>query len=156
MLIKTTNINSSLKESVGLHYDQLLGKGNKLGSIYIKCTHRNIFCTLMDTLNKKVKTSCSLRVPSYENEYNERENLYTRGLLLGKLFAEKATSLGYGRVIIYLTGTSRGRSGLIRSLNKSSLDVYSIVLATSKPHNGCRPAKTRRKKFRSRVKGLKA
>ena len=49
-----------------------LENGQKLGSIYTNCTKRNIFCTLTDTLSRKVKSSCSLRVPNYKNEFNER------------------------------------------------------------------------------------
>ena len=74
---------------------RFLENGQKLGSIYINCTKRNIFCTLTDTLSKKVKSSCSLRVSNYKNEFNERETLCTRGLLLGKFFGSKVVSLGY-------------------------------------------------------------
>ena len=46
-----------------------------LRSIYISCTKRNIFCILTDTLSKTVKSSCSLRVSIYKNEFNNRESL---------------------------------------------------------------------------------
>ncbi len=132
-----------------------LKKETKLGSVYIRCTKRNIFCTLVDPLSKKVRTSCSLQVPQYKNEYNERENPYTRGLLLGSLLAERTISLGYNKLVIYLVGTSAGRLGVVRSLGKSDINIHSIVLATCMPHNGCRPAKVRRKKYRTKVKGFK-
>lgn len=129
-------------------------KKDNLGYIYISCTKRNIFCTLVDSVNKKVKTSCSLRVPPYQNEYNERENIYTRGLLLGKLFAEKVIFFGYNKAVVHVSGTSKGRSGVVRSLSKTGVDICSMVLSTSTSHNGCRPSKARRKKFRSKVKGF--
>ena len=131
-----------------------LENGQKLGSIYINCTKRNIFCTLTDTLSRKVKSSCSLRVPNYKNEFNERENLYTRGLLLGKFFGSKVVSLGYNFFLIYFTGSNKGRSGVVRSLSKTGIEIYSTVLITHKAHNGCRPAKNRRKKFRTKVKSI--
>nr|YP_011008054.1 ribosomal protein S11 [Desmarestia aculeata]WBP69920.1 ribosomal protein S11 [Desmarestia aculeata] len=127
-------------------------KINKVGSVYIKCTKRNIFCTLINPLNKKVETSCSLRVPTYDNKHNERDNLYTRAVLLGKLLAQKTIDLGYKELIIYLTGMNKGQLAIIRSFSKVELEIDSIVLVTSNPHNGCRPAKVRRKKFRSKVR----
>jgi len=124
----------------------------KLGSLYIKCTKRNIFGTLINPLNKKVETSCSLRVPAYDNKYNERDNLYTRAVLLGRFLAQKTIDLGYRELIIYLTGSNKGQLAIIRSFDKVEIDIDSIVLSTRNPHNGCRPAKVRRKKFRSKVR----
>nr|YP_009330423.1 ribosomal protein S11 [Coccophora langsdorfii]ANS72195.1 ribosomal protein S11 [Coccophora langsdorfii] len=126
-----------------------------LGLIYLKSTKRNIFCTLVDYASKTVKSSCSLRVPVYKNEFNERENLYTRGLLLGKLFGNKIISLGYKKIIVYVAGTSKGRSGVVRSFSRLGIDIYSIVLITRTAHNGCRPVKRRRKKLRTKVRGFK-
>nr|QWK44254.1 ribosomal protein S11 [Hedophyllum nigripes]QWK44301.1 ribosomal protein S11 [Hedophyllum nigripes] len=125
----------------------------KKGIIIIKSTKRNVFCTLMDTDEKKVKTSCSLRVPSYENEYNERENLYTRGLLLGNLFGDKAIRLGYTEFAIFLgSGINKGRRGVVRGLSKKGVKITFLHLGTRAPHNGCRPVKVRRKKFRTKPK----
>lgn len=126
----------------------------KKGIILIKSTKRNVFCTLLDTDEKKVKTSCSLRVPSYENEYNERENLYTRGLLLGNLIGNKAVELGYTEFMIFLgSGINKGRRGVLRGLSKKKgIKITFLSLGTRSPHNGCRPVKVRRKKFRTKPK----
>nr|QWK44995.1 ribosomal protein S11 [Analipus japonicus] len=132
-----------------------LVKGGHLGSVYIKCTKRNIFCALINTLENKVITSCSMRVPPYENEFNERENLQTRGFSLGRFFGEKLFALGHTKLILYLNGKSKGRSGVIEGLDDLGIDIHSVVLITSHPHNGCRPPKTRRKKFRTKAKFLK-
>lgn len=128
---------------------------NKLGSVYLRCTKRNIFCTLIDCDSNSIKTSCSLRVPYYKNEFNERDNLYTRGLLLGKLFGNKIISLGYKKVIVHVVGTSKGRFGVIRSFSKLGIDVHSIALVTRTAHNGCRPVKKHRKKLRTKVVSFK-
>ena len=72
-----------------LYPTRLLENEHKLASICINCTKRNVLCTLTDTLSTKVKSSCSLRVPNYKNEFDEREKLYTRGLLLGMFFGSK-------------------------------------------------------------------
>ena len=151
---KTFNNSKGMSTKTFLRPIRFLENEQKLGSIYINCTKRNIFCTLTDTLSKKVKSSCSLRVPNYKNEFNERENLYTRGLVLGKFFGSKVVSLGYKKILIYFTGSNKGRSGVLRSLSKTGIEIYSTVLITQKAHNGCRPAKNRRKKFRTKVKGI--
>nr|YP_010485667.1 ribosomal protein S11 [Sargassum macrocarpum]YP_010485704.1 ribosomal protein S11 [Sargassum serratifolium]UVW81776.1 ribosomal protein S11 [Sargassum macrocarpum]UVW81813.1 ribosomal protein S11 [Sargassum serratifolium] len=127
----------------------------KFGSVYLRCTRRNIFCILADCESNAIKTSCSLRVPDYKNEFNERENLYTRGLLLGKLFGNKIISLGYKKIIVHVVGTSKGRFGVVRSFSKLGIDIHSIILTTRTGHNGCRPAKRRRKKLRTKVMGFK-
>nr|QWK44918.1 ribosomal protein S11 [Pseudochorda nagaii] len=125
----------------------------KKGTIYVRCTKRNVFCTLMDTLDKKVKTSCSMRVPAYENEYNERENPYTRGLLLGNLFGDKTIELGYNDLTIYLgAGINKGRRGVVRGLGEKGIKITLVQLGTGYPHNGCRPSKIRRKKIRTKPK----
>nr|YP_011008333.1 ribosomal protein S11 [Scytothamnus australis]WBP70304.1 ribosomal protein S11 [Scytothamnus australis] len=123
----------------------------RIGVIYVTCKKRNLYCSLVDATNGKVLTSCSLRVPKYENKYNERENLYIRGLLLGNLFAERVQKLNYSEVFLFLTGKSRSSSGLLRSFEENaSLKIISITLSTNKPHNGCRPEKVRRVKLRSK------
>ena len=90
---------------------------------------------ITDTLSRKVKSSCSLRVPNYKNEFNERENIYTRGLLLGKFFGSKVVSLGYIFFLIYFTGSNKGRSGVVRSLSKTGIEIYSTVLITHRTYN---------------------
>ena len=129
---------------------------NKKGNIYVKCTSRNIFCTLLDVQSKKVKTSCSLRVPQYENEFNERENLFKRGMLLGELFGDKTLELGFREVAIYLdSGINKGRRGFLRGLvkkRKKRIKTTFIHLSKGYPHNGCRPSKICRKKIRTKVK----
>nr|QWK44765.1 ribosomal protein S11 [Pleurophycus gardneri] len=161
MLAKIDNINLFLnsvkplvgKEGVLENQNKGLVNKEKSGVILIKSTKRNVFCTLMDTQEKKVKTSCSLRVPIYENEYNERENLYTRGLLLGNLFGDKAIELGYTEFMIYLgSGINKGRRGVVRGLSKKGVKITFLHLGTRYPHNGCRPVKVRRKKFRTKPK----
>ena len=124
----------------------------KFGKIYIKSTRKNIFCTLIDIKDKKVKTSWSLRVPNYENEFNERENLFDRGMILGQLFGDKVIELGYKEVFIYLNSDiNQGRDGVLTGLGQK-IKISFIQLAKTLSHNGCRPAKMRRKKVRTRYR----
>nr|YP_009341739.1 ribosomal protein S11 [Sargassum aquifolium]YP_010401948.1 ribosomal protein S11 [Sargassum feldmannii]ALE29505.1 ribosomal protein S11 [Sargassum aquifolium]UQV81123.1 ribosomal protein S11 [Sargassum feldmannii] len=144
-----------VKNTLTVRYLNDNTRTNKLGSVYLRCTKRNIFCTLVDCKSRAIKTSCSLRVPDYKNEFNERENLYTRGLLLGKLFGNKIISFGYNKIIVHIMGTSKGRFGVVRSFSKLGINIHSIVLITRTAHNGCRPVKRRRKKLRTKVVGFK-
>ena len=131
--------------------EKLLKK--KKGNIYIKSTSRNIFCTLIGIEDKKVKTSCSLRVPEYINEFNERENLFKRGILLGEVLGDKIIMLGYKEVAIYLDfDINRGRKGVIIGLKKKRIKISFIQLSKGYSHNGCRPKKIRRKKVRTKFK----
>nr|YP_010401985.1 ribosomal protein S11 [Sargassum mcclurei]UQV81160.1 ribosomal protein S11 [Sargassum mcclurei] len=145
----------AVKNTLTVRYLNNNTRTKKLGSVYLRCTKRNIFCTLVDCKSNVIKTSCSLRVPDYKNEFNERENLYTRGLLLGKLFGNKIISLGYKRIIVHIVGTSKGRFGVVRSFSKLGIDIHSIALITRTAHNGCRPLKRRRKKLRTKVAGFR-
>nr|QWK44213.1 ribosomal protein S11 [Akkesiphycus lubricus] len=151
MLIEKSNSKSHIIDG----NSSLVGLKTKVkkGTVFIRCSKRNVFCTLMDTLDKKVKTSCSMRVPAYENEYNERENPYTRGLLLGNMFGNKTSELGYNDLTIYLgAGINKGRRGVVRGLGQKGIKISLIQLGTGYPHNGCRPSKVRRKKFRTKPK----
>lgn len=125
----------------------------KRGNVYIRSTNRNIFCVLLDTQDKKVKTSCSLRVPEYENEFNERENLFKRGVLLGELFGNKIEKLGYTEIVVYLdSNINKSRKGVMVGLKKKKVKIPLIQLLKGYPHNGCRPSKVRRKKIRTKPK----
>nr|YP_009058560.1 ribosomal protein S11 [Sargassum hemiphyllum]AIM19583.1 ribosomal protein S11 [Sargassum hemiphyllum]UDY71307.1 ribosomal protein S11 [Sargassum hemiphyllum var. chinense] len=145
----------AVKNVLNIRYLNDNTRTKKLGSVYLKCTKRNIFCTLVGRESNLIKTSCSLRVPDYKNDFNERVNLYTRGLLLGKLFGNKIISLGYKKIIVHIAGTNKGRFGVVRSFSKLGIDINSIVLTTKIAHNGCRPIKRRRKKLRTKVVGFK-
>ncbi len=149
MSIKTSDLNLSYIDSSVKEIESKIKKGN----IYIKSTRRNIFCTLMDIQEKIIKTSCSLRVPQYENEFNERENLFKRGILLGELFGDKVVELGYTEVSIFLdSNINKGRKGVVKGLGKKKLKISFIELSKGYPHNGCRPGKMRRKKVRTKLK----
>nr|WBP70025.1 ribosomal protein S11 [Ecklonia cava subsp. stolonifera] len=152
--VKISGVNLVKDEDLKISNKGLLKTNNeKKGIVFIKSTKKNVFCILMDSDEKKVKTSCSLRVPVYENKYNERENLYTRGLLLGNLFVEKAIELGYTEFTIFLgSGINKGRRGVIRGFSKKGVKIVFLHLGTRYPHNGCRPVKVRRKKFRTKSK----
>lgn len=153
MLIKTSivdSMSSCLKKTFKSFSTE---NSVKRGNVFVKSTSKNIFCTLMDLKDKKVKTSCSLRVPEYQNEFNERVSLFKRGILLGQLFGDKIIELGYTEVYIYLDcGINKGRKGVVKGMGQKTIKISFIQLLKGYPHNGCRPAKLRRKKVRTKHK----
>lgn len=147
--LKSVNFSSMSK----IPQDKKKEVNTKRGNVYIKSTNRNIFCILLDMQDKKVKTSCSLRVPEYENEFNERENVFERGILLGELFGDKVENLGYTEIVVYLDfNINKGRKGVMIGLRKKKVKISLIELLKGYPHNGCRPSKIRRKKIRTKPK----
>ena len=116
--LKSVNFSSMSK----IPQDKKKEVNTKRGNVYIKSTNRNIFCILLDMQDKKVKTSCSLRVPEYENEFNERENVFKRGILLGELFGDKVENLCYTEIVVYLDfNINKGRKGVMIGLKKKKL-----------------------------------
>nr|YP_009549885.1 ribosomal protein S11 [Cladosiphon okamuranus]AYW52599.1 ribosomal protein S11 [Cladosiphon okamuranus] len=165
MLIKSFLMNFSLKQgsfffssfskskSKILKAKSPFRRPNKRGSIYIKSTKSNLFCTLMDVKEKKVKTSCSLKVPEYDNEFNEKVNPFKRGKLLGEVFGKKTRELGFTEVGIYLdSNMNQARKGFLQVFGRKKIKISFIQLSKAYPHNGCRPSKVRRKKLRTKVK----
>ena len=118
---------------------------NNTGNIYIKSTKNNVFCSLLDLNDNKIKVSCSLRVVKYDNEFNERVNLFKHGILLGQIFGNKVSALGYKKIFIYLdSGINKGRKGVLKGLSQNLFKISFIQLSKNYPHNGCRPPKRRR------------
>jgi small subunit ribosomal protein S11 len=58
--------------------------------------------------------------------------------------AKVAVDLGLKKVDVFVKGPGSGRDSAIRTLAASGLDIISIRDITPLPHNGCRPAKSRR------------
>ena len=128
----------------------------KYGYLVIRCTKNNIFCSVHNCDTRKTETSSSLRVPPHKSEFNEKENVYTRGLILGKVFGNKLISLGYTHLVIFVKGFSKARAGVLESLYEfheaRDFTLIDVIVMTNDPHNGCRPRKPPRKKSRVRAK----
>jgi len=122
-------------------------ESNKLGYVYITSTRRNLFCTIVDSVDKKVKFSCSYGLAKTD----ARKLGYVPGKLLGQLFVNKIKSLKYNKVYIVLVGIGSGRIPIINSFRNSDINVLGVTDNTLCPHNGCRPKKLRRKKLRTKI-----
>lgn len=122
---------------------------NKVGIIHVRSTKRNTVCSLVDLNDRKVKFSRSLGC--LKDASVEKRNHYTSVRLLSRLFVQKIKELGYGNVSVILRGLGPGRAAVINCIREHELRVGLIKDLTSSAHNGCRPPKTRRKKFRTRT-----
>lgn len=122
---------------------------HKMGILYIISTKRNIKCTFVDPVEKKVKTSCSLGVIRIDNKALTTE--YERANQMGLLIAQKIQDLKYTKISIILRGLSINRKAVIKGLERSNFIVDKLIDITLSPHNGCRLPKVRRKKFRTKV-----
>nr|YP_009672645.1 ribosomal protein S11 [Dictyopteris divaricata]QDB64130.1 ribosomal protein S11 [Dictyopteris divaricata] len=119
---------------------------NKHGIVYIRGTKRNTFCVLIDGSDQKVKISSSVGSIS-----PDKASPYVTTKLLAQYFVQRLIDLKYVRVSVVLRGLGVGRGVVINSLRNSGLHLHTIKDTTLSPHNGCRPPKVRRKKFRTRV-----
>ena len=120
---------------------------HKYGYVYITSTRRNLFCTIIDYNDKKVKFSCSYGLVKTD----AKKIGYVPSKLLGYLFLNKIKTLKYNKVYVILTGVGSGRAFIINSFRNTDIRVLRIIDTTLCPHNGCRPKKYRRKKFRTKM-----
>lgn len=124
---------------------------SKTGILYLRCTRRNVFCTLVDSEEKRVKFSCSLGVSGVSHQALDFKNNYMKSKLLSQYFIQKVKGFSIGRLRIVTCGLSVGRATLLNTIRNSSLQIISIEDSTLAPHNGCRGPKQRRKKSRTKL-----
>lgn len=122
---------------------------HKSGILYIVSTKRNIKCSFVDTIEKKVKTSCSIGVIKVENTLLTTE--YERAVELGTFIAQKIQDLKYTKISVLLRGLGANRKAVVKGLERSGFIIDKIIDLTFSPHNGCRLSKIRRKKKRTKV-----
>lgn len=120
---------------------------NRYGYVYINSTRRNLFCTIIDSIDKKVKYNCSYGLVKTES----KKVSYVPSKLLGSLFLNKIKTLRYDKVHIILVGIGTGRISIINSFRNSDIKILYITDNTLCPHNGCRSKKLKRKKLRTKM-----
>lgn len=124
---------------------------SKIGVIYIHCSRRNVFCTLIDPLKKQVKFSCSSGVSEVSQSASRFNNNYFKSKILTQYFIQKIKEFGFDKLRIVIRGLGTARVVLISALRNSNLQIIDIQDTTLIPHNGCRGPKQRRKKLRTRL-----
>lgn len=123
----------------------------KLGILYLRCSRRNVFCTLIDPKEQLVKFSCSLGISEVSRQALDFKNTYLKSKLLSQYFIRKIQEFSIGRLRIVTCGLGAGRATLLNTIRNSSLQIISIEDNTLVPHNGCRGPKRRRKKLRTKL-----
>lgn len=119
----------------------------KQAIVSVRSTKRNTFYNLIDVSDQKVKISYSLG-----SIKSNKRNTYADTKLLAHLFVQQIIELKYKDIsFLILRGLGAGRSTLVNAFRNSGLRIGFIQDCTLTPHNGCRPPKIRRKKFRTRT-----
>lgn len=121
----------------------------KSGILYIVSTKRNIKCSFVDPLEKKVKTSCSIGIIKIDNKNLTTD--YERAIEMGVYVSQKIQNLKYNKISIIVRGLGINRKAVIVGLERFGFTIDKFIDLTSLPHNGCRPSKVRRKKIRTKV-----
>lgn len=121
-------------------------RSEKRAYVYMKSNKRNLFCTITDISDKKIKFSCS-----YGSIKLEHKTGYAIAKLLGHLVTNKLKELKYNVVLIILNGLGSGRMPVLNNFRNSNIKVLSVKDITIAPHNGCRLKKLRRKKSRTKI-----
>nr|QWK44961.1 ribosomal protein S11 [Protohalopteris sp.] len=138
-----------IKKSKMLKNKNTFNVVHKIGILYIISTKRNVKCAFVDPNEKKVKTSCSLGVIKVDNKSLMTE--YERANEMGLLMAQKIQDFKYTKISIFLRGLGLNRKAIVKGLECSGFIIDKLMDMTLSPHNGCRLAKVRRKKFRTKV-----
>lgn len=123
----------------------------KIGILYIRCTRRNVFCSLVAPGDRRVISSYSLGISEVSQEALDPKNNYLRSKILGQHFLQKVKELGISELSIIVRGLGPGRAALLNIIRGSNLTIHNIEDTTLIPHNGCRSPKQRRKKLRTRL-----
>ncbi|CAM9111360.1 unnamed protein product [Sphacelaria rigidula] len=121
----------------------------KSGILYIVSTKRNIKCSFVDPLEKKVKTSCSIGIIKIDNKNLITD--YERAIEMGAYIAQKIQNLKYIKLSIVIRGLGINRKAVIVGLERFGFVINKFIDLTFLPHNGCRASKVRRKKNRTKV-----
>lgn len=121
----------------------------KSGILYIVSTKRNIKCSFVDPIEKKVKTSCSIGIIKTDNKNLITD--YERAIEMGGYIAQKIQNFKYNRISVAIRGLGVNRKAVIVGLERFGFIVDKFIDLTFLPHNGCRSSKVRRKKNRTKV-----
>lgn len=120
----------------------------KKALIYLKSTKRNFLLTIIDSITKKIRYSCS--AGCLESNFLDKKNSYSSSKFLSEHIFLKLKEFGYTEISIILRGLGVGRTALINLAKDRGLKVCFIQDFTHVAHNGCRPKKRRSKKLRTK------
>lgn len=110
------------------------------GTIYIQSTHNNTIYTLTNKWGC-ARSWVSAGTCGFKN--TRKSTSYASQAAAGKI-ARAAKDLNIACVHIKMSGLGAGKLSGVRTLHQSGFRVTKIRECTPLPHNGCRPAKSRR------------
>nr|QFP99087.1 ribosomal protein S11 [Telonemida sp.] len=113
----------------------------RLAIITINSTQNNTIISARD-LNDRIITSSSVGLALKKRR--GKKSVASGAQLSSGYVVSKLTSLGYSKIIIQVKGFGRGRESAIYGFSSSTLVIQRVIDVTPKPHNGCRPKKSRR------------
>lgn len=107
---------------------------------YIYATYNNTILTITDDDGRVVAYSSSGKAGFIGPK---KATPHAAGVVVRTVF-EKIKDLGIKELKIFVKGVGTGRDSALRALSGLGFNVVSVKDITPIPHNGCRPAKTRR------------
>ena len=129
------------------------GKGAKAsrpvaGILSVRSTWNNTHVTISDT-DYKVKGQVSAGTAGFKK--SKRSSFFATERVLADAFA-KAREIGIRRVMVHMTGPAVVlRKPLLKQLREQTkLRIMKLRMSDSVPHGGCRPRKSRRRRYRTK------
>eukprot|EP00308_Calcidiscus_leptoporus_P013134 CAMPEP_0119401102 /NCGR_PEP_ID=MMETSP1334-20130426/142200_1 /TAXON_ID=127549 /ORGANISM="Calcidiscus leptoporus, Strain RCC1130" /LENGTH=214 /DNA_ID=CAMNT_0007425011 /DNA_START=8 /DNA_END=652 /DNA_ORIENTATION=- len=120
------------------------------GILSIKSTWNNTLVTISDT-DYKVKGQVSAGSAGFKK--SKRSSFFATEKVLLEAFA-KAREFGMRRVMLNMTGPAVVvRKPLLKQLREQSkLRIMKLRMSDSVPHGGCRPRKSRRRRYKTKAR----
>jgi small subunit ribosomal protein S11 len=112
------------------------------GFLNLTYTLNNTLMVYTDLTGKTLYSYSCGRLPNVKK--SNRSNYYNILNAINK-FSSFLYKKNIKHIYLKLNGIGLTRKTLIKSIKKSKLKIYKIYNLTSKPHNGCKPKKYRRK-----------
>jgi small subunit ribosomal protein S11 len=110
------------------------------GQAHIKASFNNIIISITNAQGQVISWASAGKMGFRGSKKNTPYAAQTAAQDCAKV----AVDLGLKKVDVFVKGPGSGRDSAIRTLAASGLDIISILDITPLPHNGCRPAKSRR------------
>lgn len=110
------------------------------GQAHIQATFNNIIISITNSTGQVVSWASAGKM----GFRGSKKNTPYAAQMAAQDCAKVAVDAGMKKIDVFIKGPGSGRDSAVRTLAASGLDVMSIRDITPLPHNGCRPAKSRR------------
>jgi small subunit ribosomal protein S11 len=110
------------------------------GQVHIKASFNNIIISITNATGQVISWGSAGKMGFRGSKKNTPYAAQTAATDAAKV----AVDAGLKKVDVFVKGPGSGRESAIRTLAAAGLEVLSIKDITPRPHNGCRPPKSRR------------